>query len=60
MTPDPMPEPDGPEDERFVYLVTAAGVEALRQGALVADSERKKPSATELIAIDVMRSGAHD
>jgi len=26
----------------------------------VADSERKKPSATELIAIDAMRSGAHD
>lgn len=29
MTPDPIPEPDGPEDERFVYAVTAAGVEAL-------------------------------
>jgi hypothetical protein len=41
-------------------VVTAAGVEALRQGALVADSERKEPSATELIAIDAMRSGAHD
>jgi hypothetical protein len=27
MTPDPMPEPEGPEDERFVYVVTATGVE---------------------------------
>jgi hypothetical protein len=32
MTPEPMPpEPDGPDDERFVYVVTAAGVEALRR-----------------------------
>jgi hypothetical protein len=25
MTPDPMPEPEGPENERFVYEMTAAG-----------------------------------
>ena len=30
MTTDPMPESEGPEDERFVYVVTAAGVEAVR------------------------------
>lgn len=29
MTPDPMLEPEGPEDERFLYVVTAAGVEVL-------------------------------
>ena len=23
MTTEPMPEPEGPEDERFVYMVTA-------------------------------------
>jgi hypothetical protein len=40
---DPMPEPEGPEDERFVYVVTAAGVEALRQGAAAFDSERETP-----------------
>ena len=40
MTTDPMPEPEGPEDERFVYAVTAAGVEALR-GAVVVDSEQE-------------------
>ena len=28
MRPAPMPEPEGPDDERFVYVVTAAGVEA--------------------------------
>jgi len=32
MTPEPIPEPEGPEDERFVYAVTAAGVKALREG----------------------------
>lgn len=36
-----MPEPEGPEDERFVYLVTAAGVAAVREGAVVVDSERE-------------------
>jgi hypothetical protein len=36
-----MPEPEGPEDERFVYVVTAAGVEALREGQAAFDSERK-------------------
>jgi len=41
MTPEPMPEPEGPEDERFVYVVTAAGVEALREGAAEFDSERE-------------------
>jgi hypothetical protein len=35
MTAEPMPEPEGPEDERFVYVVTAAGVECLsRRGRL--------------------------
>jgi hypothetical protein len=38
-----MPEPDGPEDERFVYVVSAAGVEALREGAAAFDSERRVP-----------------
>jgi hypothetical protein len=42
MAPDPMPEPEGPEDDRFVYAVTAAGVEALREGAAF-DSEREGP-----------------
>jgi hypothetical protein len=37
MTPDPMPEPEGPEDERFVYLVTATGVEALREAPPTAE-----------------------
>ncbi len=41
MMTDPMPEPEGPEDERFVYVVTAAGVEAVRGGAVVVESERE-------------------
>ncbi len=41
MTADTMPEPDGPGDERFVYVVTAAGVEALRQSAAAFDSEQR-------------------
>lgn len=41
MTGEPMPEPEGPDDERFVYVVTAAGVEAVREGAVVVDSERE-------------------
>ena len=45
MTPERMPEPEGPEDERFVYVVTAAGVEALRQSAAEFDSEREAPPA---------------
>jgi hypothetical protein len=40
---DPMSEPEGPEDERFVYVVTAEGVEALREGAAAFDSEREAP-----------------
>ena len=43
MTPDTMPEPEGPQDERFVYVVTAAGVEALRETAAAFDSEREAP-----------------
>jgi hypothetical protein len=39
-----MPEPEGPEDERFAYVVTAEGVEALRAGAAAFDSEREAPS----------------
>ena len=54
MTTDPMPEPEGPYDERFVYVVTAAGVEALREGAAAFDRKRasgpaftaKHPGAT--------------
>ena len=45
MAPDPMPEPEGPEDERFVYVVTAAGVEAVREGAVVVDIERRERRA---------------
>jgi hypothetical protein len=41
MTAELMPEPDGPRDERFVYVVTAAGVEALRESAAAFDSERE-------------------
>jgi hypothetical protein len=44
MTAEPMPEPEGPEDERCVYVVTAAGVEALREGAAAFDSERETPA----------------
>ena len=47
MTPEPMPEPDGPADERFVYVVTAAGVGALREGAAAFDSEQEAPPATD-------------
>lgn len=46
MTLDPMPEPEGPEDERFVYVVTAAGVEALREGGAF-NSEREAPREAE-------------
>jgi hypothetical protein len=38
---DPMPEPEGPEDERFVYVVTAAGMAVLRETAVAFDSERE-------------------
>jgi hypothetical protein len=31
MTPETMPETEGPENERFVSVATAAGVEALRR-----------------------------
>lgn len=41
MTPVPMPEAEGPEGERFVYLASAAGFEALREGAAAFDSERE-------------------
>ena len=34
-------EPEGPEDERFVYVVTAAGVEVVRESAVAVDSERE-------------------
>jgi len=50
MTAESMPEPDGPDDERFVYVVTAAGVEALRPSAAAFDSEQETQSATEQIA----------
>jgi len=44
MTAERMPEPEGPEDERFVYGVTAAGVEALARSAATFDSERERRS----------------
>ena len=54
MTPEPMPEPEGPEDERFVYVVTAAGVEAVREGRWWWISEREalpaaRPPAERLL-----------
>jgi hypothetical protein len=52
MTSDPMPEPEGPEDERFVYVVTAAGVEALRESAAAFDSERATRTAGPAAAQD--------
>ena len=49
MTPDLMPEPDGPQDERFVYVVTTAGVEAVREGVVVVDSDREAlPTAEQM------------
>jgi hypothetical protein len=40
-----MPKPEGSQDDRFVYVVTAEGVEALRQSAAAFDSEREPPTA---------------
>ena len=57
---DPIPEPDGPEDERFVYVVTAAGVEALRETAAAFDSEREAPRGTGRSARGSARPGARD
>ena len=45
MTPETTPEPKGPEDERFVYVVTAEGLEALRRSAAAFDSERETAPA---------------
>jgi hypothetical protein len=56
---DPMPEPEGPEDERFVYVVTAAGVEALREGAVAFDSEREAPASDER-RLDALPAEARD
>jgi hypothetical protein len=55
-----MPEPEGPEDERFVYVVTAAGVEALRESDAAFDSERATPRAAGRTARDSARSEAQD
>jgi len=52
MTAEPMPEPEGPEDERFVYVVTAAGVEALREGTAAFDSERAMMRAAGRVTRD--------
>jgi hypothetical protein len=60
MTTEPMPEPEGPEDERFVYVVTAAGVEALRQSAAEFDSERVTPADGDVMAHEAMRPGVCD
>jgi hypothetical protein len=57
---DPMPDPEGPEDERFVYVVTAAGVEALRESAAAFDSEQEAPRAAADMARDAARLGAED
>jgi hypothetical protein len=56
MTAELMPEPEGPADERFVYVVTAAGVQAVRTGAEVVDSERE----AGMITLDVSHPGADD
>ena len=56
MAPDPMPEPEGPEDDRFVYVV-AAEVEALRESGAAFDSEREAPRTA---APDATPSGARD
>jgi hypothetical protein len=48
MTAEPMPEPEGPEDERFVYVVTAAGVEALRWSEAGSESEELPARVTSL------------
>jgi len=56
MTPDPMPEPEGPDDERFVYAVTAAGAEAVRQSVAAFDSARPMPHVADGIALDTSRS----
>ena len=58
MTPETMPEPNGPQDERFVYVVTTAGVEALRQGAAVFDSEGETPAAEQCLEPPARRSRA--
>ena len=55
-----MPEPEGPEDERFVYVMTAAGVEALREGAAAADSEQEPQSVIDEQRFDVVPSAKHD
>jgi len=57
-----MPEPEGPEDERFVYVVTAAGVEALRAEVVAMDSEWKAtpPWRIGQWRLDAASSGADD
>jgi hypothetical protein len=60
MTAEPMPEPEGPEDQRFVYVVTAAGVEALRRGAAAFDSEREAPGAAARSAPGASPAGTRD
>ena len=58
MAPEPMPEAEGPEDERFVYVVTAAGVEELREGAAAFDSEGETPAAEQCLEPPARRSRA--
>jgi hypothetical protein len=60
MTTETMPEPEGPEDERFVYVVTAAGVEALRRGAAAFDSEAGGATSNRQSVRDPRCSGAQD
>jgi hypothetical protein len=48
-----MPEPEGLEDEGFVYVVTAARVEALRRSTAAFDSEQEPPPANCERALDV-------
>lgn len=43
MTPGSVPRVRWTEDERFVYVVTVAGVEALRRSAAACDSEWEIP-----------------
>jgi hypothetical protein len=60
MTPEPMPETERPEDERFVYAVTAARVEALRESAAAFDSEQEPPPASGEQRLDAMPSAVRD
>ena len=58
MTMEPIPEPEGPEDDRFVYVVTAAGAEALARES-PASGRSKPPSPAASAGGDRGGLGAH-